>query len=222
MSKPVGYLTNYPGGLEGERGIFYDYILAANGVFIEASKPTLSVRIPVGECDIRGLAPMKERISLTYGSIPQHFFDLALDTFLATPDKESYVAVAANAGYHFYVPPQEKKEAKVVYEVGDSIILDIHSHANMAAFFSQQTDDKDETGLKLYAVVGKLREEPMVQFRVGVYGYFYQLFWKDIFDGTLYGAKEFEEGHIQAAPVETEIHTDSDSSRSLWWKKWFR
>ncbi len=221
MSKQVGYLTNYPGGLEGERGTFYDYILAGNGLFIEASKPTLSVRIPVADCPIRGLAPIKEKIALTYGSIPQHFFDLALDAFLAAPDKESYVAVTADAGYHFHVPTQEKKEGSVTYELGDSVILDIHSHANMGAFFSG-TDDKDETGLKLYAVIGKLREEPMVQLRVGCYGYFYPVLWKEVFDGTLYGAKEFEEEHIQSAPVETEIHAGSDSSRSLWWKKWFR
>jgi len=100
----VGYLVNVPEGLSGEKGIYYSYILAANGIFIEASNPMLAARVPVAECEVRGLAPMKAKIALTYGSIPQHFFDLALGTFLAAPDRESYVAVTAAAGYALVTP----------------------------------------------------------------------------------------------------------------------
>ena len=104
----VGYLVNVPEGLSGEKGIYYSYILAANGIFIEASNPMLAARVPVSECEVRGLAPMKAKIALTYGSIPQHFFDLALDTFLANPEREHYVAVTATAGYDFYIPVQDE------------------------------------------------------------------------------------------------------------------
>ncbi len=201
--KMVGYLVNYPDGISGEKGIYYNYILAANGLFIEASNPSLAARVPVTECEVRGLAPMKVKIALTYGSIPQHFFDLALDTFLAVPDRERYVAVTAAAGYHFYVPVQDEGEASVVYEVGDSVILDIHSHGHMPAFFSHQTDDKDETGLKLYAVVGRLNATPVVRLRVGVYGYFHSLAWHDVFDGSLVGAVESEEEEVK---IESELH----------------
>src|SRR4030067_1209166 len=173
--KMVAYLVNYHEGSSGEKGIYYNYILAANGLFIEASHPMLAARVPVSECEVRGLAPMKAKIRLTYGSIPQHFFDLALDTFLAAPDKEHYVAVTAAAGYHFYVPVQDEGDASVVYEVGDSVVLDIHSHGHMPAFFSRQTDDKDETGLKLYAVGGRLNATPVVKLRGGVYRYFHSL-----------------------------------------------
>jgi len=225
LAKQVGYLTSYPGRFDGERGSYFDYILAGNGLFIEASKPMLSVRIPVAKCDIRGLAPLKPKITLTYGSIPQHFFDLALDTFLASPDKESYVAVTADAGYHFYVPPQTQETAKVVYIVGDSVVLDIHSHANMPAFFSGQ-DDKDETGLQLYAVVGKLREEPIVWLRAGAYGYFWPLSWKEVFDGTLYGAKEFEDEEVIQDELHGEMGGDTTGtevhSSGMWWHRWFR
>src|SRR4030043_2186503 len=133
--KMVGYLVNYPDGIYGEKGIYYSYILAANGLFIEASNPMLSARVPVAECEVRGLAPMKAKIALTYGSIPQEFFDLALDAFLAAPDREHYVAVTAAAGYDFYVPVQDEGGASVVYEMGGSVVLDIHSHAHMPAFF---------------------------------------------------------------------------------------
>ena len=223
----VGYLVNYPDGISGEKGIYYNYILAANGLFIEASNPMLAARIPVAGCEIRGLLPMKAKIALTYGSIPQHFFDMALDTFLVAPDREHYVAVTAAAGYHFYVPVQDESDSSVVYEVGDSVVLDIHSHAHMPAFFSHQTDDKDETGLKLYAVVGRLNAAPVVKLRVGVYGYFHSLTWRDVFDGSLTGAVESEEEEVKN---ECGVHSIPEPSvpelqhHSGWlrWDRFFR
>jgi len=225
--KMVGYLVNYPDGVSGEKGIYYNYILAANGLFIEASNPMLAARIPVSECEVRGLAPMKTKIALTYGSIPQHFFDMAFDTFLAAPDRERYVAVTAAAGYDFYVPVQDQGDASVVYEVGNSVVLDIHSHAHMPAFFSHQTDDKDETGLKLYAVVGRLNSTPVVKLRVGVYGYFHSLTWRDVFDGSLTRAVEYEEEEVK---IEGDIHgiaapdAPAIQHHSSWlrWDRFFR
>src|SRR4030042_3742660 len=200
--KMVGFLVNYPDGIYGEKGIYYNYILAANGLFIEASNPALAARVPVAECDIRGLVPMKAKVALTYGSIPQRFFDLALDTFLAAPDRERYVAVTAAAGYDFYVPVQDEGGASVVYEIGDSVVLDIHSHGHMRVAFSPQ-DNKDETGLKMYAVVGRLNATPVVKLRVGVYGYFHSRTWRDVFDGSLIGAVDFEEEEVK---IESDIH----------------
>ncbi len=220
----VGYLVNAPEGISGEKGIYYNYILAANGLFIEASSPILAARVPVAECEVRGLAPMKPKIALTYGSIPQHFFDQALDAFLAAPDRERYVAVTAAAGYHFYTPVQDEGDASVVYEVGDSVVLDIHSHAHMPAFFSHQTDDKDETGLKLYAVVGRLNAMPVVKLRVGVYGYFHSLAWHDVFDGSLVGAAESEDEEVK---TEGDVHSISkpdapELQHSSGWLRWDR
>ncbi|MBA7632614.1 hypothetical protein ES703_40163 [subsurface metagenome] len=195
MSKAVGYLVNYPGGISGERGLYYDYIVASNGVFIEAEGPLITARIPVAECEIRGLAPIEPKISLLYGSIPQRFFDLALNLFLADSSSEHYVAVIGDAGYHFYIPVQDKSAGSVVYEVGTSVVLEMHSHGHMGAWFSS-TDNVDETGLKLYGVVGKLNATPIVKLRIGVYGYFRELFWNEVFDGSLSGALEYEKEEV--------------------------
>ncbi len=197
MDRPVGYLVKHPDGLSGERGPYYNYILASNGLFIEAENPMVAARIPVSECEVRGLAPMETKVTLTYGSIPQRFFDLSLDTFLANPDREHYVAVTGSAGYNFYIPVQDRSGASVVYEVGTAVVLELHSHGHMRAFFSRQ-DDKDEKGLKLYGVVGNLNATPVVKLRIGVYGYFKPLAWGDIFDGSLTGAVEHEEKEVIA------------------------
>jgi PRTRC genetic system protein A len=207
MNIPVGYLLNHPDGLSGERGLYYNYILGSNGIFIEAESPLIAARIPVAECEVRGLAPVESKIILTYGSIPQRFFDLALDVFLASPDKEHYVAVTGSAGYHFYVPVQDRNGGSVVYEVGEAVVLDLHSHGYMGAFFSGQ-DDRDEQGLKLYGVVGKLNTTPVVKLRVGVYGYFKTLAWRDIFDGSLTGAVEFEKEEVI---TQGDIHCNPDA-----------
>ena len=200
MKTPVGYLINYREGISGERGPYYNYIMAGNGIFIEAESPLISARIPVEVCDIRGLAPMDTKMSLTYGSIPQRFFDLTLDYFLTNSHSEHYAAVVADRGYSFYVPIQDRTATSVVYEVGKSVVLEMHSHGHMGAWFSG-TDNKDETGLKLYGVIGKLGATPIVKLRIGVYGYFWELTWKEVFDGSLMGALEYEEEEVIAEGV---------------------
>jgi len=216
--KMVGYLTNQPDGLEGERGLYYDYVLASNGLFIEAEGKLVAARIPVALSEVRGLAPLEPKVVMRYGRVPRHFFELALNTMLTTPDKERYVAVTWNEGYHISVPEQAAaimvgetfmdeghgSEAGVSYLNPDSVLLDMHTHPKMRAGFSF-TDNRDETGLKLYAVVGHVGsyrevtndmddERAMVQLqsncsairlRVGVYGYFYQIPWADVFEGVL-------------------------------------
>ena len=226
MPKPVGHLINYQEGLYGERGLYYDYIVAADGIFIEAENPLLAARIPINDCEIRGLAPIGAKLSLTYGSIPQRFFDLTLDLFLSDSEIEHYVAITGKAGYHFCIPVQDKEAGRVVYEVGTSVVLEMHSHGHGGAGFSG-VDNKDETGLKLYGVVGKLNATPIVKLRIGVYGYFRELFWNEVFDGSLAGALEYEEKEVID---DHELHGDidgqhgySENSRGrLWWNRWFR
>jgi PRTRC genetic system protein A len=189
--KPVGYLFNSQEGLEGERGLYFDYILASNGLFIEAENKLVEARIPVAACEIRGLAPLKTKFILTFGSIPQRFFDLALNMFLADTTREHYVAVIGDSGYHFHVPAQEREGGQVVYECEDRVVLDLHSHGTIGAWFSNK-DDKDDKGLKVYGVIGNLAKTPIVKLRLGVYGYYLPLSWKEVFDGTLAGAVEHE------------------------------
>ncbi len=226
MSKPVGYLMNNSTGLSGERGLYYDYIFASNGVFIEAESPLIAARIPVANCDIRGLAPIEPKLSLTYGSIPQRFFDLALDLFLSDKETEQYVAITGEGGYQFYIPVQDKKAGSVVYEVGRAVVLEIHSHGHMGAWFSG-TDNEDETGLKLYGVVGKLDSTPIVKLRIGVYGYFRDLFWNEVFDGSLAGALEYEEKEVISEDdlqdiVAGDAGRQENPGRWLRWDRLFR
>lgn len=216
--KMAGYLTNYPDRLEGERGVCYDYVLASNGLFIEAEGPLFAARVPVSLVEVRGLAPLEPKMVLRYGKVPKYLWDLALSTLFTTPDKEKYAAVTFSGGYHVTVPEQAAVKEQVgqgaagghgsgmavSYLNPDKVLLDMHSHPKMRADFSGQ-DNRDETGLKLYAVVGLMGDyapvppdadydtemgylmnnTPAVSLRVGVYGYFNPIAWKDVFEGEL-------------------------------------
>ncbi len=227
MNNPVGYLKKREDGLEGERGVYYDYVLASNGLFIEAEGKIMAARVPVAECEVRGLAPLAPQVVLRYGLIPQRFFDLALSAFLVDTSRERYVAVTWQDGYHLYVPEQETEVAQVEYQMGDSIALDLHSHGKMVARFSQK-DNKDETGMKLYGVVGRLDGTPVVQLRVGVYGYFHPLSWGDVFDGYLMGAEDgleprevISENELYS-DIEGEFPVSENRGGGLWGHRWFR
>ena len=43
--KPAGYLINTAADLQGECGIFYDYIMAENGIFLRAKNAHLAVNL---------------------------------------------------------------------------------------------------------------------------------------------------------------------------------
>jgi len=202
VNRPVGYLVKKKDGLVGVRGTFYDYVIAENGVFIEAEGPLLAARVPVVHGQIRGLAPVEPVVVLRYGLIPQHLFDLALSAMLADISREHYVAVTWNDGYHIYVPEQAGTGGGVEYQVGDQVILDLHSHGQMTPWFST-TDNKDEQGLKLYGVVGKLDKTPEVRLRVGVYGYHHPVSWGQAFEGSLLGVLDALEIPLELDEEET-------------------
>jgi hypothetical protein len=73
----------------------------------------------------------------------------------------------------------------------------------MSAFWSS-TDDTDEQGARLYAVIGKLDTTPEIRLRVGVYGYWRLLPVTAVFTGSgpfqdLY-AKEKDHDHVSRHP----------------------
>ena len=52
-------------------------------------------------------------------------------------------------------------------------IIEIHSHHGMRAYFSD-TDNRDETGFRIYGVMGEIFSNPQIRMRVGIYGHFYE------------------------------------------------
>lgn len=182
MPSPVGYLVNTTEGLKGDPGLFYDYVMAGNGLFLKAKNAHLAATVCIAEQMVRGLAPLETTVQLIHGKIPLRFLNLALSMFCIKPDIEQYLAITwQGSSYSLNVPSQKQSAASVTYDVIPDTVLGMHSHGVMDAFFSG-TDDQDEQGFSLYAVVGDLRGLcPTAELRLGVYGYFMHLDNSEVF-----------------------------------------
>jgi hypothetical protein len=182
MTKPAGYLTNTLTGIEGEPGVFYDYLLAAGGIYLRAKNAHLAATVCIAPCEISGLAPLKEDIQLLHGRIPLCLLNIALSNMVANPDIEQYLAITWENGYGVKTPPQQATQVSVTYETMPNTVLEIHSHIGEVPAHFSPIDDQDEQGFCLYAVVGDLRNLfPTVEIRLGIYGYFLSLSQSEIF-----------------------------------------
>ena len=180
----MGYLVNHANGLTGVHGIGYDYVLGAGGVYVQSESAHLTARVPVAPCEVRGLAPVAEKVSLTHGPIPAQLFELGLRWFQDDPDTERLFAVRWDGrSYRLVVPPQAGTATSLAYLPPAGVVAEFHSHGSSCAFFSA-TDDRDEQGFRIYGVAGRLDAPlPELSLRVGVYGHFAQVRWSQVFKG---------------------------------------
>ena len=195
MPGPVGYLVNHTSGLAGAHGIGYDYVLGSGGVYVQSENAHLTARVIVAPADVRGLAPVTEKVQLTHGPIPSQLFELGLRWFQDAPDTERIFAVGWDGRSHrLVVPPQVGTATRLAYVPPAGVVAEFHSHGTSRAFFSV-TDDRDEQGFRIYGVVGKLDDsQPELRLRVGVYGHFAPLDWPQLFDGPNPGLRLIGEG----------------------------
>ena len=188
--RPVGYLVNHRDGLTGSNGIGYDYVLGANGLYVQSESAHLTARVLVAPCEVRGLAPVAEKLDLAHGPIPARLFQRGLAWFLDDTDTEWFFAVRWDEGsYRLVVPPQEGTATSLEYEPPAGVVAEFHSHGHSRAFFSK-TDDKDEQGFRVYGVAGRLNKyRPELRLRVGVYGHFAPVQWSQVFEGLPHGLR---------------------------------
>lgn len=174
------------GQLGPQEAQMYEYVYGADGVYVRAEREGLKVQIPIAECALRGLQEVNPYLQLDPGRVP---LDLVAAIFIAS--------AAAGRGYPkaceealFYLwhdgeawrliyPPQIATATSVRPldphdEFYGRALIEVHSHHSMRARFSE-TDDADEQGFRIYAVVGSLYENPEIAVRVGVYGYFWDI-----------------------------------------------
>lgn len=135
-----------------------------------------------GELEFRMTAP----------KIPGSILQEIKRRFRRDPSKEAAVQIFYDAWekeYAVYEPPQRRRSGSVSYlrnsrmEAEKVLVMDVHSHGKMNAFFSA-IDDYDEKGVQLYMVLGQM-DRPACSYalRAGMAGYFASLPIEDIFDG---------------------------------------
>ena len=138
---------------------------------------------------------MAGKLQLTHGPIPAHLFELGLRWFQDAPDTERFFAVRWDGRvYRLVVPPQAGTATSLAYVPPAGVVAEFHSHGSARSFFSA-TDDRDEQGFRVYGVVGRLdTPEPDLSLRVGVYGHFAPLGWRQVFGGPNPGVRLTGEG----------------------------
>ncbi len=168
--------------LPANDALAYQYLLAGNGVFVRAEARFFTALLPVAACTVRGLPPLCPQFQLLVPRIPARLLAAVLaDARRARRPDSGLNEVLYQFHHHgravqVQKPAQQTTPTSVTTAVADaaSIICDLHSHGNMRAFFSQ-TDNADEQGARLYAVIGRLDGEPEMRLRVGLYGYWLAL-----------------------------------------------
>jgi len=177
----VGYRYFTDKGLQGEPGLYYDYVTGANGVFIRAENRFITAQIRVAEADIRGLQPVITLAHLKYGKIPWSLYHLAISQMMVNALIEQYFAIIWRDGYYLVRPDQEGTPCSCHYVRVPDTVMEFHSHALMSSFFSG-IDNSDEVSMAIYAVVGRLDQMiPEVDMRLGVYGYYTDLTPNEVF-----------------------------------------
>ena len=199
----MGYLVNQPAGLAGSQGIGFDYVVGSGGLYVQSESAHLTARILAAPADVRGLAPVSEKLALTHGPIPAGLFGAGLRWFLETPDTERFFAVGWDGdAYRLVVPPQAGTASSLAYQPPAGVVAEFHSHGAHCASFSA-TDDKDEQGFRIYGVVGRLdTSRPELALRVGIYGHFAPLRWSQVFAGPDPGLRLVAEVPEQTIHIE--------------------
>ena len=193
--RPAAYVTaNGPRPLP-PRGKGLAYVMAGNGVFKVARSERLAAWAPLAKCYIPGLAEVAPGIALRQkvpGGILAHILEdakramsMADGASIARPIEAMYFVHQDEGGQVRVAKPRQVGSAgrvrcKACNEA--SVVMEIHSHHQMAAHFSG-VDDRDETGFRLYGVIGRIFTRPEIALRVGVYGTFLPLRLDEVFSG---------------------------------------
>jgi PRTRC genetic system protein A len=156
----------------------YDYLLAGNGLFKRAHSRHIHACMPLAVTRVAGLPDLEPEFSLWPGRVPGRLlYPILADARRHNGREWMYQICLSPEGTRWRVtmPAQHSSAARVDYQAGaDGVICDLHSHHAMAAFFSG-TDDRDETGFRFYAVIGRVLDRPEISVRLGMYGDFWSL-----------------------------------------------
>lgn len=170
-----------------------EYVVGSDGLYLRAERPGIRVVGHLARAEVRGLAGVAPEFALTLPRVPSLLlFSFLLQSAQARDAKGriiealGYLRYGAD-GWELHYPEVEATATSVrpVSDAPDGYgdaLVEIHSHHTMPARFSQ-TDDRDEVGFRVYAVVGGFGSpRPELTVRVGVYGYFFPLPARAIFE----------------------------------------
>ncbi len=169
----------------------YDYVLAEQGLIKRVENRYVSadyLLVPIEE-NLIGLqlSPYPLRpLDFKLPRMPGRLLQAVLDDARSNLELE-FVYHFHFDRHHWSVERAGHKSRSKTYinyvsQNPHNVVLELHSHNTMPAFFSK-TDDADEQGGRFYAVIGHLEQaNPEIVLRLGLYGHW----WPNVPAGTLF------------------------------------
>ena len=179
--------------LKGSRkGVVIESSRENQTLFFVTGKNGKSYRIeqtPYGVFDC-GVDGKEVDFHFTAEKIPADIFNNILSFFRKKPNQEAAVQIFYDTKtkyYELYYPKQKVTRCSVAFERNPELekkkvlVMDVHSHGCLPAFFSS-VDDHDEKGTRLFLVIGNLGDTPEWKLRAGIAGFYKYLHFMDVFN----------------------------------------
>lgn len=199
----VNYLTcKQDEPLPPMAALFYEYLLAKNGLFVRAQNEVVAAQIPVSlfgtDQQVRGLAQLETKIGWRLPKPPAALlYQMLADAKKRKNESGTLIEHLYHLRWHIqderYELHQPEQFSSATFTMSNQTetpanyvtVADFHSHGEMEAYFSEQ-DNRDETRLRFYGVLGRLDSAvPEVTVRVGVYGHWQTLPYTSFFEPPL-------------------------------------
>ena len=174
------------------------WIVAANGIFKRGVGTNLDIliRVAPAPCPIPQLCPLTPRVifrgvgrrlpaALLVEAYVASTLALTIEHGQLLLAERQFHVVLRNAQPTLLMPPQTATSHSVSYRMPqEPVLLDLHSHGLLHPFFSA-TDDRDDQGLSVSAVIGSLTTTPAIVARLNVYGQHQCVPAADLFGGPI-------------------------------------
>ncbi|MFB2920372.1 Mov34/MPN/PAD-1 family protein [Aerosakkonema funiforme] len=158
-----------------------EYWLSRNGVFVRAQRQGIKACFPIANCRIAGLVAIEPYFQMEYPRVPMEITKLMLLLSEEAGENEILFHLSFQTEHwHLKVPAQIATPTSVTPLISsldssyERALIEVHSHANMSSEFSE-TDNREETGFRIFAVLGKLKSQPEINARIGIYSHFYSI-----------------------------------------------
>jgi len=177
-----------------DTSMLFEYIVAANGVFIRAEKPGLKVLLKVQPMDtiknaVRGLDALTEYVEVE--RMPAGILENVMEqSEYALPNEMLFYVQETADSWELTIPEQRASRVECAPINPDDpaarrALVEIHSHGNLNAFFSHTDNQEEAFGFRIFCVIGtpsggdygfsngkRLWE---MCCRIGVYGHFVEV-----------------------------------------------
>ena len=165
----------------------YQYVIAREGVFLQASCPGLEVLMPISHgSTLPGLASVAPVIRFSYPLVGEELVLAILERAQTALDSaghpiERLFYLTWDGLWRLHEPEQDAGpthvRARHVAPEHQTAVLEGHSHHGMPAYFSR-TDNQAELydgGFRVYFVLGRIFTQPELRVRICVHGYAWEV-----------------------------------------------